>query len=121
MTTEFESSILKFQGLGLKGLGFGGLDPIGPEFESLVSNPSVSDLRLGLGGSGLEMFLGFDFLGLWLELVNQWAYQRLIHDPTILLVMTWNPTIKFRKMLRSQHKLNSWPTSLMLIIKKYIY
>ena len=60
MITKFESSILKFQGLGLKGLefeglGLGGLDTIGLKFESLVL-----DLRLGLEGSGLEIFLGFD-------------------------------------------------------------
>jgi hypothetical protein len=65
MIIEFESSIPKFQGLRLKGiefegLGLGSLDPIGLKFESLVLDPSVSDLRLGLKGSGPEMFLGFD-------------------------------------------------------------
>jgi hypothetical protein len=43
---------------GLRHEGLGGL-----EFKSLVLDPSVSDLKLGLGGSGPEMFLGFDFLG----------------------------------------------------------
>ena len=48
---------LKLQGLGLKGLEFGGLrlgglDPIGLEFESLVSNPSILDPRPALRGSG---------------------------------------------------------------------
>jgi hypothetical protein len=46
---------LKYKGLEFEGLQPGGLDPIGLEFESLVL-----DLRHGLGGLGLEMFLGFD-------------------------------------------------------------
>ena len=36
-----------------------------------------------LRGSGPEMFMGFNFPWLWLGLVNHWAYQRLIHDPTV--------------------------------------
>jgi hypothetical protein len=75
--------IPKFQGLRCKGLRFGGLklDDLGSlrhdglkglgleslgglEFESLVSNPSVLDLRPGLRGSGLETFLSFNFTGL---------------------------------------------------------
>jgi hypothetical protein len=67
--------IPKFQGIGCKGLKFGGLRGLGLrglEFESLVSDPFISDLRVGLGGSGPEMFLGF-------------AYQRLIHDPTLFI------------------------------------
>jgi hypothetical protein len=65
MIIEFESLILRFQGLRLKvlefgGLGLGGLDPTGLKFESLVSDPSISDLRPGLGVSGPEMLLGFD-------------------------------------------------------------
>jgi hypothetical protein len=60
---------LKFGGLGLKGLGglgLGGLGGLGHEglggleFESLVLDPFVSDSRLDLEGSGLEIFLGFD-------------------------------------------------------------
>ena len=65
MITEFESSIPKFHGLRFKGLEFkglklGGLNPIGLEFKSLVSNPSISDSRLGLKGPGPKAFLGFD-------------------------------------------------------------
>ena len=76
MIAEFESSILKFQGLGYKGLEFGGLepvglDPIGLEFESLVSVARARDL------------MGSDFSRLWLGLENYWAFQRLIHDPTV--------------------------------------
>jgi hypothetical protein len=61
ISNEFESVIPKFQGLRdkgleLRGLGSGGLDRRGLEFESLVSNP-----RPGLGGSRPEMFLSFDF------------------------------------------------------------
>jgi hypothetical protein len=60
MILEFEFLIPKFQGLRYKGLEFEGLgprgiDPIGLEFKSLVL-----DSRLGLRGSGLEIFLGFD-------------------------------------------------------------
>jgi hypothetical protein len=74
--------IPKFQGLGCKGLGFGGLELEGLgglglvgleslrlkslgglKFESLVSDPSVLDPRHGLGGLGPKKFLGFD-LGL---------------------------------------------------------
>jgi hypothetical protein len=40
-------------------MGLGGL-----EFESLVSDPSVSDPRHGLGGSRPKMFSGFDLSGL---------------------------------------------------------
>ena len=69
MILEFESLILKFQGLSYKGLEFEGLgpkglDPIGLEFKSLVLNSFVSDPSPNLEGSGLEMFLGFNFLGL---------------------------------------------------------
>jgi hypothetical protein len=46
-------------------VGLGGLESLGGlEFESLVSDPSVLDSRLGLGGSGPEMFLGSNFPGL---------------------------------------------------------
>jgi hypothetical protein len=60
---------LKFGGLGLKGLGglrLGGLGGHrheglgGLEFESLVSDPFVSDPRPNLKDSGLEIFLRFD-------------------------------------------------------------
>jgi hypothetical protein len=65
MILEFEFLIPKFQGLRYKGLEFEGLgprgiDPIGYEFKSLVLDASVLDSRLGLRGSGLEIFLGFD-------------------------------------------------------------
>jgi hypothetical protein len=65
ISNEFESLIPKFQGIGFKGLefeglGLGGLDPMGLEFEFLVSDPSISAPRLGLEGSGPDMFLGFD-------------------------------------------------------------
>jgi hypothetical protein len=73
ISNEFKSLIPKFKGLGCKGLEFRGL-----EFESLISDP-----RHGLGGPEPEMFLGFDFPGLRLGLVNYWACQRLIHDPIV--------------------------------------
>jgi hypothetical protein len=60
ISDEFKSLIPKFQGLGCNNLKFGGLRLTGLEFESLVLDPSVSDLRPGLGGSRPEMFLGFD-------------------------------------------------------------
>jgi hypothetical protein len=50
---------------GLRGLGLRGL-----EFKSLISNPSVLNSRPGLGGSGPEMFLDFDFPRLRLGVVN---------------------------------------------------
>jgi hypothetical protein len=71
--------IPKFQGLGCKGLRFGGLGLVGlgglghEGLGGLEFEPLVSDPRLGLGGSGPKMFLGFDFPGLWLGLVNYWA------------------------------------------------
>ena len=65
ISNKFKSLIPKFQGLGcksleLKGLRLGGLNPIGLEFESLASGPSILDPRLGLRCSVPEMFLGFD-------------------------------------------------------------
>ena len=65
MITEFEFLIPNFQSLGYKSLEFGGLEPgglypRGLKLESLVSDPSISNLRHGLEGSGLEIFLDFD-------------------------------------------------------------
>jgi hypothetical protein len=57
----------------------------GLEFESLVSDPSISDPRPGLGGLGLETFSGSDLPGLRLGPMNFWACLKLIHDPTPLM------------------------------------
>jgi hypothetical protein len=57
----------------------------GLEFESLVSDPSILDPRPGLGGLGLEMFSGFDLLGLRLGPMNYWACLKLIHAQQLTL------------------------------------
>jgi hypothetical protein len=59
---------LGFRGLGLEGLGgfeHVGFEGVGLEsLRGLESKSFVSDLRPGLGGSGPETSLGFDFPGL---------------------------------------------------------
>jgi hypothetical protein len=64
--------VLEVSDMGLEGL----------ESESLVSDPSISDSRRGLGGSRLETFSSSDLNGLLLGPVNHWACARSIYDPT---------------------------------------
>jgi hypothetical protein len=47
-----------------------------------VSNSSPRSRILPSRRLGHEMFLGFDFPGFRLGLVNYWACQKLTHDPT---------------------------------------
>jgi hypothetical protein len=67
------------------------LEASDPEVSNSSPWPRIlpSQIRgLILEAQGPEVFLGFGFLGFRFGLVNYWAYQSLIHDPTPILTIT---------------------------------